>query len=73
MEDLQNAIENVQYMNAMHDEFPRPSKEWNWPSQDELKAYTDKIYSTSPESLDAERVCKGSLGFYCVSVILGIY
>ena len=32
MEELQDAIEDAQYMNAMHDGVPRPTKGWKWPS-----------------------------------------
>ena len=32
MEELQDAIEDAQYMNAMHDGRPRPTKKWKWPS-----------------------------------------
>lgn len=33
MEELQDAIEDAQYMNAMHDGIPRPTKGWKWPTQ----------------------------------------
>jgi hypothetical protein len=32
MEELQDAIEDAQYMNAMHDGIPRPTKGWKWPT-----------------------------------------
>ena len=36
MEELQDAIEDAQYMTAMHDGIPRPTKGWKWPSEGEL-------------------------------------
>jgi hypothetical protein len=70
MEELQDAIEDAQYMNAMHDGVPKPTKEWKWPAADELQAYLDKIKATNPKALEAEGLCKGILGLYMVSVVL---
>ena len=28
MDELQDAIEDAQYVNAMHDDIPKPTKEW---------------------------------------------
>ena len=28
MDELQDAIEDAQYVNAMHDDTPRPTKDW---------------------------------------------
>lgn len=36
MEELQDAIEDAQYMTAMHDGIPRPTKGWKWPSEGDL-------------------------------------
>lgn len=33
MEELQDAIEDAQYVNAMTDEGPKPSKEWPYPDK----------------------------------------
>lgn len=66
MEELQDAIEDAQYMSAMHDEMPRPTKEWKWPAADELQTYLDKLKTVNPKIFTPEGFCKGSLGFYLV-------
>ena len=66
MEELQDAIEDVQYMNAMHDGIPRPTQEWKWPSPEEFQIYLDKVKTTAPRSFEPEGLCRGSLGFYTV-------
>jgi hypothetical protein len=67
MEELQDAIEDAQYMNAMNDDIPKPTKEWVWPTKEELNDYVEKLRSTSPKVFEAEGLCKsGSLGFYMV-------
>jgi hypothetical protein len=69
MEELQDAIEDAQYMNAIHDDIPKPIKEWVWPTEEELKKYIDKIKAVNPKSFEAEEFCKlGSLGLYTVGI-----
>ena len=67
MEELQDAIEDAQYMNAMYDDIPRPTKDWKWPSNEEMQVYMEKVTTTCPHLLAAEGLCKGSLGFFMVS------
>eukprot|EP00596_Hydrurales_sp_CCMP1899_P010160 CAMPEP_0119055114 /NCGR_PEP_ID=MMETSP1177-20130426/75519_1 /TAXON_ID=2985 /ORGANISM="Ochromonas sp, Strain CCMP1899" /LENGTH=607 /DNA_ID=CAMNT_0007035569 /DNA_START=227 /DNA_END=2047 /DNA_ORIENTATION=+ len=65
MEELQDAIEDAQYMNAIHDDVPKPTKEWKWPVNEELQGFLAKIKATNPHSLEAEGFCRGgSLGLY---------
>jgi hypothetical protein len=67
MEELQDAIEDAQYMNAINDDTPKPTKDWRWPTPEELTEYTDKLQATSPKAFEAEGFCKhGCLGFYMV-------
>ena len=71
MEELQDAIEDAQYMNAINDGTPKPTREWKWPSPEELKDYTDKLQQSSPKAFEAEGFCKhGCLGFYMVRVLI---
>jgi hypothetical protein len=64
MEELQDAIEDAQYMNAMHDEVPRPTKAWKKVTPEELQNHLDKLRQTKPTSLEIDTICEGSLGFY---------
>ncbi len=53
-------------MSAMHDDVPRPTKEWQWPGAEELQSYLDKLKAVNPKMFEAEGICKGNLGFYLV-------
>ena len=64
MEELQDAIEDAQYMNAMHDDIPRPTRAWKKITTEELQLYISKLESNNPKSLELDTMCEGSLGFY---------
>jgi len=68
MEELQDAIEDAQYMNAMHDDLPKPTKEWKFPTQEERDAYCSSVLAKNPNAFEAEAICTGSLGLYLVSI-----
>jgi hypothetical protein len=67
MEELQDAIEDAQYINAMNDDSPKPTKEWKMPSREVLEADIENIRKTAPEQLGLEHMCASSLGFYLVN------
>lgn len=67
MEELQDAIEDAQYMNAMHDDTPKPTKAWVFPSEEQLREFMDAIAAKDPEDASAERMCSSPLGLYLVS------
>jgi hypothetical protein len=67
MEELQDAIEDAHYINAMQNSVPRPTKEWPVVSSDALVDFKERLLAENPNSLDAEWICNGSLGFYLVS------
>lgn len=66
MEELQDAIEDAQYMNAMNDSTPRPTKAWQFPSNAEIADYVNRLMANNPRKLQLEGVCEGSLGFFMV-------
>ena len=66
MEELQDAIEDAQYINAMQDDTPRPTKEWKFPGPDDVNAFMTKIQNTKPVLLRPEGFCGGSLGLFMV-------
>jgi hypothetical protein len=70
MEELQDAIEDAHYINAMQNSVPKPTKEWPAPSPEQIDAFRAKLLKENPGALDIEQVCSGSLGFYLVSVCL---
>ena len=69
MEELQDAIEDAQLMSAIHDDVPRPTKAWKWPTAEEFQTYIDKLKTVDPKAFEPEGVCKGSLGFYLVRIL----
>ena len=50
MEELQDAIEDAQLMNAMHDGIPRPTKGWKWPSEGESLSDNDEKLQSHRET-----------------------
>ena len=66
MEELQDAIEDAQYVNAMHDDTPKPTKEWKFPSPDEMNAFMTKLSFKDSKLLELDTICQDSLGFYLV-------
>ncbi len=69
MEELQDAIEDAQYMNAVHDDNPRPIAEWKTISQDKLHAYIAAVEAKNPNLLTMECICERPLGLYFVSIL----
>ena len=43
MEELQDAIEDAQYMNALHDVSPKPITEWKILPTEKLHAYIETV------------------------------
>ena len=66
MEELQDAIEDAQYLSAMHDESPKPTIPWPKYKDEELNAFIDRSHSDNPKSVDLEGIVSGCLGFYMV-------
>ena len=66
MEELQDAIEDAQYMNAVHDTGPKPSKDWKFLSPENLESYIQNTASMKPYAMKLEVICNRPLGFYLV-------
>ena len=64
MEELQDAIEDAQYVNAMSDEGPKPSKEWPYPTKEELGSWKGQ---KGPEFFKVETLCEMSMPLYMLS------
>mmetsp|Transcript_2573 Transcript_2573/g.4849 ORF Transcript_2573/g.4849 Transcript_2573/m.4849 type:complete len:587 (-) Transcript_2573:39-1799(-) len=64
MEELQDAIEDAQYVNAMSDEGPKPSKEWPYPHKQTLN---DWKAAKSPDFFNLEKLCEMSMPLYMLS------
>ena len=74
MEELQDAIEDAQYINAMNDTSPKPTKEWCMPTPEVLANYLERIRACNPEQLTLSYICSTPLGFYLVlNAFISIY
>ena len=67
MDDLQDAIQDAQYIGAMVDPVPRPSRAIALPSDDEARAFAEHLSSTRPDALTLDSVLSEPLGYYLVS------
>ena len=64
MDELQDAIEDAQYMSAMHDNSPRPTASWKIPTEDEYNLFIARLESHNPDALSVERLTTQCLGLY---------
>jgi len=67
MEELQDAIEDAQYVNAMTDEGPKPSKEWDMPSPEDVVNYKKDQVTKDPNAYNIEVLLQQSLCLYFFS------
>ncbi len=64
MEELQDAIEDAQYMSAVNDDIPAPIRTFKYPNVDELKSYIVHSTNSNPCIFYLDVICKNPLGFY---------
>eukprot|EP00752_Nemacystus_decipiens_P012889 g11409.t1 len=66
MEELQDAIEDVQYLQAVNskDSGPSPTEPWPFPSEKELEEFNAERLRKDGKSFSLERICSGVLGLY---------
>jgi hypothetical protein len=68
MDDLQDAIQDAQYIGAMCDPVPKPEAPLALPSRSEAEVFARRIAEASPQSLTYEGVLGEPLGYYLVRV-----
>ena len=64
MEDIQDAMEDDQFVNAMADGPPRPSAAFKIPSGDELQIFRKEEVARDGAAFDVNFLTTSSLGFY---------
>lgn len=71
MEELQDAIEDAQYVNAIstQEDGPRPVLAWEKPSAEELEKWK-QLKRNDPQAFGLEWTCKSALGFFMFSAFL---
>jgi hypothetical protein len=73
MDDLQDAIEDAQFINAMHDDIPRPTMEWKFPTLEEVDAFVTKLKEKNHLFVELDGICTYSLGLYLVRSFVAVY
>lgn len=73
MEELQDAIEDVQYLQAVNskDSGPSPTEPWPFPSEKELEEFNAERLRKDGKCYSLERICSGVLGLYLVRPTAG--
>ncbi|CAM9968188.1 unnamed protein product, partial [Laminaria digitata] len=66
MEELQDAIEDVQYLQAVNskDSGPSPTEPWPFPSEKALEEFNTESLLGDRQCYSLERICAGILGLY---------
>eukprot|EP00904_Undaria_pinnatifida_P005396 jgi/Undpi1/1987/HiC_scaffold_12.g05374.m1 len=71
MEELQDAIEDVQYLQAVNskDSGPSPTEPWPFPSEKALEEFNTESLHRDQQCYSLERICAGILGLYLVRAV----
>ncbi|CAM9752358.1 unnamed protein product [Ascophyllum nodosum] len=66
MEELQDAIEDVQYLQAVNskDSGPNATESWPLPSEKDLEDFNTERLRKDPQCYSLETICSGVLGLY---------
>lgn len=68
MEELQDAIEDVQYLQAVNskDNGPSATEPWPFPSEKALEEFNTERLRKDPQCYSLDTICSGILGLYLV-------
>lgn len=74
MEELQDAIEDVQYLQAVNskDSGPSPTEPWPFPSEKALEEFNTESLQGDEQCYSLERICAGILGLYLVRAVASL-
>lgn len=74
MEELQDAIEDVQYLQAVNskDSGPSPTEPWPFPSEKALEEFNTESLQRDRHCYSLERICAGILGLYLVRAVASL-
>mmetsp|Transcript_21508 Transcript_21508/g.22237 ORF Transcript_21508/g.22237 Transcript_21508/m.22237 type:complete len:593 (+) Transcript_21508:119-1897(+) len=64
MDELQSHVDDAIFVDAVQNSVPCPTKNWKFPSPDEVDSYVNKLTTQNPQALELEGVCSNCLGFY---------
>lgn len=66
MDDIDAAVEDAEYVRAMRDVVPHPTKDWEWMAAPELEKYIEQNKSKNPKAYRLETIVESTLGLYLV-------
>jgi hypothetical protein len=72
MEELQDAIEDAQYVNAIstQDDGPRPVLPWEIPTKEQLQEWHEKVRGLEPNAYTLEWTLQSAIGLFLFSAFL---
>eukprot|EP00545_Synedropsis_sp_CCMP1620_P011316 CAMPEP_0119004162 /NCGR_PEP_ID=MMETSP1176-20130426/987_1 /TAXON_ID=265551 /ORGANISM="Synedropsis recta cf, Strain CCMP1620" /LENGTH=684 /DNA_ID=CAMNT_0006955841 /DNA_START=247 /DNA_END=2301 /DNA_ORIENTATION=+ len=72
MEELQDAIEDAQYVNAIstQEDGPRPVLAWDIPTEDQLEAWKEKVERKNKNAYSLEWTLSSAIGLFLFSAFL---
>ena len=68
MDDLQDAIQDAQYIGAMCDPTPKPTRRLELPSEADALQHATRLREKNLEALTFEGILSEPLGYYLVSL-----
>lgn len=68
MDDIDAAVEDAEYVKAMRDSVPHPTKDWEWMTPPDLAKHIEENMVTNPEAYTLEKIASSVLGLYLVSL-----
>lgn len=70
MDELQSHVDDAIFVDAVQNVIPAPTKNWKFPTTDEVDSFVNKLNTQNPQALELEGICSNCLGFYLVSFYL---
>jgi hypothetical protein len=72
MEELQDAIEDAQYVNAIatQEDGPRPVLAWEIPTEEQINSWKEKVLRQEPKAYSLEWTLQSAIGLFLFSAFL---
>jgi len=64
MDELQDAIEDAQYMSAVHEDTLKPTKRWKYPSAERTREFIERLEAHKADALGFDALAAQCLGLY---------
>lgn len=73
MDDIDAAVEDAEYVRAMRDNVPQPTKLWDYLNGNDLVEYILNLQKFDSDALTLEVIASQNLGFYQVALTFSMY